>query len=114
MTIRSDLFTHTVNNLLNGHTQAELSDRLAECVERARETGKQAKLTLTLTIKPLGQSGQYEIRDQIKQQLPELDRGITLFFGTPEGNLTREDPNQQNLALKTVPDDKPELKHVEN
>ncbi len=112
MPIRQDLFTYTVGQLLNGHTQAELSEALAECVDRVRDTGKQAKLTLVLTIKPAG-PGQYEIRDQIKQQLPELDRGITLMFGTPEGNLTREDPNQMKMELKTVPDDKPELKKME-
>ena len=114
MNIRADLFTATVNQLLNGHTQSELSDKLAECVDRARETGKQAKLTLTLTIKPVGQTGQYEIRDQIKQVLPELDRGITLMFGTPDGNLTRDDPNQRKLDLKSVSDEKPELKRMEN
>jgi hypothetical protein len=37
-----------------------------------------------------------------------MDRGITLMFGTPEGNLTREDPNQQSLDLKSVPEDKPQ------
>ena len=108
---RPDLFTHTVNNLLGGHTAHELSDALAECVDRAQDTGKQAKLTLTLTIKPVGKTGQYELRDSIKTTLPELDRGMTLMFGTPEGHLTREDPNQASLDLKAVPDESPaELK----
>jgi hypothetical protein len=108
MPIRQDLFTATVNQLLNGHTQNQLSEKLSECVEHARSTGKQAKLSLTLIIKPMGYTGQYQIKDQIKQQLPEMDRGITLMFGTPEGNLTREDPNQQSLDLKSVPEDKPQ------
>jgi len=109
MEIRQDLFTHTINQLLHGHTANELSEKLSECVERARTTGKQAKLTLTLTIKPIGQdTGQYEIREVIKAQLPELDHGMTLMFGTPEGNLQREDPRQKKLDLKPVPHKPPE------
>lgn len=116
MPIRPDLFTHTVNQLLYGATASQVSDELAECVGRAQETGKQAKLTLTLTVKPLGRdTGQYEIRDSVKATLPELDRGVTLMFGTPEGDLSRTDPRQADLNLKVLPNDKPtELKTAEN
>ncbi len=103
--MRPDLFNNTVNQLLYGHTQNELSEKLSECVEAARESGKVARLTLTLTIKPIGHdTGQYEIRDQIKTMLPSLDRGMTLMFGTPEGNLQRDDPHQPDLPLRVIPD----------
>ncbi len=112
--MRADLFVYTLNQLRYGAVADELSERLAECVQRAGETGKQAKLTLTLTIKPSGGQGQYEIRDQIKTVLPELDKGLTLMFGTPEGDLTREDPRQQKLELRKVTNDQPEnLRKVE-
>ncbi len=100
---RPDLYTHTLNQLLHGATSEELSDRLSNCVDAVRNTGKQATLTIKLTIKPIGQgTGQYEIRDKITETIPELDRGMTLMFGTPEGNLEREDPRQKNLDLKSV------------
>ncbi|ADE14132.1 conserved hypothetical protein [Nitrosococcus halophilus Nc 4] len=113
--MRPDLFAYTINQLRYGAAAQELSERLNECVQGARDTGKQAKLTLTLTVKPIGQnSGQYEIREQIKAQVPELDKGMTLMFGTPEGNLQREDPRQVKMDLKSVSDNKPQqLKKVE-
>ena len=107
MSNRPDLYVHTLNQLLHGATSEELSENLSNCVEAVRNTGKQATLTLKLTVKPIGQgTGQYEIRDKITAAIPELDRGMTLMFGTPEGNLEREDPRQKNLELKAV-EDKP-------
>lgn len=106
--IRSDLFVHTLNNLLYGQTAHELSEKLDECIERSQETGKQAKLTLSLTIKPTTRNGnQYEIKDEIKTTLPQLDRGITLMFHTDDGNLQRENPNQKTMDLKSVDADEP-------
>lgn len=113
---RPDLFVHTLNNLLYGATAEELSESLEECVERAKETGKQAKLTLTLTIKPTTRNGdQYEIKDEIKTVMPQLDRGITLMFHTEDGNLQRENPRQKTMDLKSADTDKPEtFKNAEN
>ena len=109
MANRPDLFTHTLTSLQHGTTALALSEHLHECVESARKTGKKATLTLTLTIKPVGRdTGQYELREDIKTKIPQLDRGMTLMFGTPEGNLTRTDPRQGELNLKAAPDTKPE------
>jgi len=105
--MRPDLFIHTIGLMRYGATGDELSEALHECVERARETGKQAELLLSIKIKPNGTSGQYELRDTLKTKLPELDKGSTLVFGTPEGNLTREDPQQRELDLRQVRDTTP-------
>lgn len=107
MPIREDLFAHVLTALRAGATQVELSEELHQCVERARITGKSSKLTLTLTIKPNGNSGQYTLTEDIKAKLPRLDRGATLMFGTPEGNLQRQDPNQRALDLKPVEERNP-------
>ena len=97
--IRPDLFMHTVNNLLFGATSVELSEELNACVDAARLTGKQATLSLTLKIKPVGHnSGQYEIIDTVKASLPKYEKGKTLLFGTPEGNLQRENPRQPDIS----------------
>lgn len=102
MPIREDLYLFTVRELLNGATQRLLSERLAECIEACKDTGKTASLKLTLNIKRLGNSGQFEIRDAIDAKIPELDRGITLMFGTDDNNLTRTDPKQAQLDLRSV------------
>jgi hypothetical protein len=99
---RPDLFTHVLNQLRYGAAQEDLSEQLAHCVDRARETGKAAEITLKIKIKPQGQSGQYILLDEIKVKAPEPVKEQTIMFGTPEGNLTREDPRQQKLPLRDV------------
>lgn len=100
---RPDLYVATINQLRYGAAAEELSEKLAECVDRASSTGKTAELTLVIKIKPQGASGQYFLTDEIKQKLPSLPKEQSIFFGTPEGNLTREDPRQQKLPLVAVP-----------
>ena len=95
-----DLFRRTIGELNYGDTEDELSAQVKRCVEAAAETGRMAKLTLVLKFKPAGgRAGQVEISDSIKSNLPELDRGTSLFFVTPDGNLTRENPTQRDLDI---------------
>ncbi len=103
---RPDLFTHTVNHLRTGAAQ-ELSDELASLIAAVRTTNKQGTLTLTLKVKPEG-DGIYGIEEDIKSKLPQLPRGKSLFWGTPEDNLVTSDPNQGSFELKTVADSEPE------
>ena len=106
--MRPDLFTHVLAQLDYGQTAEDLSEKLYECIERARDTGKQAKLTLTLTVKPSGRdTGQFELKDQVKTALPAYDRGMTLLFATPEGNLQRENPRQAGLDLRSADEQRP-------
>lgn len=111
--MRPDLFIHTLNILRYGEAQTEASEALAECVDRARDTGKAATLTITLKITPKGSCGQFLIQDQIKTKLPDLEKEETIMFGTPEGNLQREDPRQSKLPLRQVDEPKTQLKNVE-
>lgn len=103
MPVRDDLFAHVVNNMRNGGLQAELSEHLNECVLMSQQTGNKSTLTLTIEIKPNGSTGQYHLKDNIKTKLPELSKGASIFFGTPDGNLQRDDPNQRSLDLRVAP-----------
>lgn len=105
--VRKDLFVHTLNAARSGLLADEASDALHACVEAARETGKVATLTITLTLKPNGSTGQVHIHDAVKTKLPALDKGATILFMTPEGNLQREDPRQMTMELRQVPDERP-------
>lgn len=104
MAIRHDLFTHTLNSLRMGEAQEELSKKLHECVCEARDVGKSASITLTITIKPNGK-GQFEVLDKIITKLPTPDKGVTLMYDTPDGNLQRENPRQHSMELRAVPQD---------
>ncbi len=106
---RPDLLVHTLNELAYGAAAVDGSEKLAEAVDAARTTGKTATLTIELKIKPMGrETGQYEIAHKFGQKLPKLDVGSTIMFGTPEGNLQREDPRQQKLDLRVAKNEKPD------
>lgn len=103
MAYRQDLFTHTVNQLRNGRTQEELSEKLNEVVNACRDTGKVGEITLKIKVYPdKGDTGQYFLKDDVTTKAPKPDRGQTIMFGTPEGNLQRNDPRQGDLPLKEV------------
>lgn len=108
MSTRHDLGLYVLGQCRGGALQDELSDAINACVARSQETGKQSTVTLVVKIKPNGGTGQYHLTDEIKTKLPALDKGASIFFGTPEGNLQREDPAQRKLDLEAVGDDRPQ------
>jgi len=86
-----------------GGLHDELTDQLAALVKACNDTGRKGSLTLTLSLKP-GKAGQIELADDIKVKIPAHEKGQTLLFATPEGNLQREDPRQMSLeGLREVP-----------
>jgi len=105
---RPDLFQHTVKELREGRTQSELSELLSQVVQAVREVGKQGSVTLKINVAPIGRaSGQYELRGDVKGDIPQFPAASTIFFGTPQGNLQRNDPNQQTLEFTTIPNNQP-------
>lgn len=106
MAFNPALFLDVVRQLQGGKTLEELSEKLSECVDRAREYNKVAKLSLEITVKPDNPSGQYFLSDKVDQQLPQKPRGTTMFWGTPDNNLTRKNPDNLELELTIVPDSK--------
>jgi len=113
MGYRQDLFNVTVSQLRNGRTQDELSEKLNEVVNACRETGKMGEITLKIKVKPdKGANGQYFLEDAITAKAPQADRGQTIMFGTPEGNLQRNDPRQAEMELRKVSDQPSETKVI--
>lgn len=98
-----DLYVRVLRDLRSGKTIKEASEALGDLVQACRETGKLGEITIKLKIKPdRGDTGQYFIEDQITTKVPEHPRGQTIMFGSPDNNLTRTDPRQQELELKSV------------
>jgi hypothetical protein len=105
-------FIDTLNAIRYGNLHEELTDKLSELTKACSETGKVGELTLKIKLKP-GKAGQMEILDEIKAKIPEFERGSTILFTTPEGNLQREDPRQMKLeGLRVVDQESGEIKEV--
>lgn len=97
-------FIDTLRDIEAGGLLDELSETQHSLIDAIRQTGKGGELNIKLIYKPDG-SGQMTIKADVKAKEPILARGTSLFFLTPEGNLTRRDPRQQDLALRSVEDD---------
>lgn len=105
-------FSHTLDQLRFGTLSEDLTKALHELTVKCSETGRAGKLSLELQLKP-GKGGQIEVFDDIKLKLPKEERGSSIMFSTPEGNLTREDPRQLQLeGLRVVDKTGGELKRV--
>ncbi len=107
-------FVDTLRDVEFGGLLDELGDVQREVVAAVSETGKAGKIIIELDYKPEG-NGQLAIKASVKKKVPTFPRGTSIFFITPERNLTRQDPRQQTLPLRTVEQEtKTPLKEVSN
>lgn len=106
-------FSQMLAKMRRGQSAEELSEKLLEAQEACKETGKQAVLTYRVKIKPeKGMPGMYMLTDEIKAQLPELDRGASVMFEDANLQLQLEDPRQQKMDLRQVDREPKETKTV--
>lgn len=108
-------FQEVISVLRHGQAVEDLDDAMLEAVKAAQLTGKKAKIQLVITIEPKGNSGQYIVVDAVKTTLPSLPKEQTILFGTPEGNLQKDDPHQRKLPLRELDDnpiDRGSIKNV--
>jgi len=81
----------------------DCASELEKVVASVDETGKSAKLVITLTVKPASKGqGAVVMSDKVKASLPELPVGETILFVTPENNLVANDPRQKEIELRSV------------
>lgn len=105
------LLTDVLRDLRGGACVDEATDRLAELVQRVTDTGKPGSITITLTAKVASRaSGALIITDKVALKLPAGAPSESILFATPEGSLLTEDPRQQKLDLKAVPEPTKELR----
>ena len=98
------MFQEIIIQCNNGATVNELSDALEKVVAAVRATGKSGAITLTLKVAPASKNSTEVllVESQVKTKLPEPERGMTIFYATPENQLVRNDPKQQTLPLRVV------------
>ena len=110
MTFRQ--FTDVLPQLRFGTLNDDLGEALNLLTQKCDSTGKAGTLTLVLKLKP-GKGGQLEIFDDIKVSMPKEEKGSSIMFATPEGNLIREDPRQMTIdGLRTLDKETGELRRV--
>lgn len=95
-------FAAFVQEQRGGGLHGELSDGLAELVTAVRDLGKAGSLVLTVKVTPNKDGATVTVTDKVKVSMPEAERGAAIFFVDEGGNLSRRNPNQQELPLKEV------------
>lgn len=97
-------FSQHLVYLNKGTLNDELTEVMGDVVKAVRETGKQGTITLQLKVSMLNKRDEdvVKITPSVKHQVPELDRAETIMWSTADGDLLRNDPDQQDVELKSV------------
>jgi hypothetical protein len=99
-------FTQFLGEIEDGHLQNELTQTLQEVVgdlhNAAVNTGGKSSGTLTIKLSFKVDGGVIEVTPEVATKLPKVKRGRSIFWATPENNLTRRDPRQRDLPLRDV------------
>lgn len=99
-------FLDTMRELEAGDLVEDLTDAQHAIVAAIEEYGGVGEITLKLKYKRDGK--QIQITSNLVHKTPKPSRGISLFFVTPENNLSRDDPRQKTFDIR--PPEKTERK----
>ena len=99
-----------------GAALSDLSEAMQRITREVVHTGRAGSFTLKLTVKPASKnsSGALVLEDEIKETPPKPERVGSIFFGSEEGELLRENPNQLHMELKTIDGDMEPLRKAAN
>jgi hypothetical protein len=81
---------------------AELTDALADIVAAVVEHEKPGTLTIKVTVKPEA-DGAVKVVDDFTAKVPRQASKPSLFFADSVGNLSRRNPRQPELPLRSIP-----------
>lgn len=93
-----------LQNQRAGDAMSELSEKLRELTKKVRATGRKGKLTFELTVAPLSKGGGSAvcITDKVKLATPEIEPDMGIFYVEDDGSLSRNDPRQRELPLRSI------------
>lgn len=105
-------FIDTLRKIRRGGLADELTEELHKLTQQCTETGRAGELVLKIKLKP-GKSGYVEVIDEVTARPPKRERGASIFFATPEGNLQTNDPRQGELdGIRSVDEAAKEVRDV--
>lgn len=108
-------FFSTLRDLRAGATLDDLDSAVAEVVAAVKATHKAGEITLKLKIRPAKKvtANYLTVDDEVSTKVPKHDRADTIFFPLADNSLSRNDPSQIQLELRSVTSVDPETGEVE-
>lgn len=88
----------TLKYIESGYLLIDMAELQQKIVGHVTDHGGAASMTVKLTYQMDGRN--VVVKGVLDEKVPKLSRGTTLFFPTPENNLTRNDPRQKKLELE--------------
>lgn len=111
MSMRKDLFVHTLNQLEYGKAADLCSEELHAVIMACRDTAKPGEIILKIKVSP-DAHGRYKLSHSVSTKKPAAPTYATILWGTPEGNLQRTDPAQGELEFKEVQNTPSEIRVI--
>jgi len=97
------MFMQTIGCLNKGGTSHELDEALAQAVQAVKTTGKVAKITFEIVIRPNDRDADtVTVEDSIKVKTANPPRKAALFFTDDGGRLLRDNPKQAKLPFREI------------
>lgn len=78
----------------------DLEEACVDVVDAVRATGKAGKVTVEMTFNYDSNTDAMRVGMAVKKSMPQKKRKESLFFITPEGNLTRMDHRQRDMFIE--------------
>lgn len=96
-------FAQVLSQIAHGDAAEQASDQLAGLVKAVGEHEREGTLTLVLTVKPRGGSGQVEVTVKTNVKSPVREIAPSMFFVQDDGALVRDNPRQKKLPFGETP-----------
>lgn len=108
-------FFSTLRDLRAGATLDDLDSAIAEVVAAVKATHKVGEITLKIWICPPNKmtANWLVLEDEVTTKVPQHDRADTIFFPLADNSLSRNDPSQIQLELRSVTSVDPQTGEVE-
>jgi hypothetical protein len=109
----SQLLSMIEDGKLHGDLSTEIEDLVAQMQDASaggRDTS--GKITITIDLKYDAKAQMFEILGDFKIKPPTEKRGKSVFWATPDNQLTRFNPRQQDMFLRDANNGKADPRSV--
>lgn len=99
----SKAFAVILQDLRDGRTHAEMSEKFAQLIKEVEQSGKAGSVTLTIKVAPASRAQPIDkiiVQPTVKLVSPKPDVGEDFFWLDDDSQLSRNHPRQGDLPLR--------------